>query len=40
MEEETLALVDEALSVYPEPLETWTVVSRLLYECERRLGVL
>jgi rRNA small subunit pseudouridine methyltransferase Nep1 len=40
MEEETLALVDESLSVYPEPLEAWTVVSRLLYECERGLGVL
>jgi len=40
MGEETLALVDEALSVYPEPLEAWTVVSRLLYECERRLDVL
>ncbi len=40
MDEETLALADEALSVYPEPLEAWTVVSRLLYECERRLGLL
>jgi len=40
MEGETLALADEALSVYPEPLEAWTVVSRLLYECERRLGLL
>ena len=40
MESETLALADEALSVYPEPLEAWTVVSRLLYECERRLGLL
>ena len=40
MEEETLALADEALSVYPEPLEAWTVVSRLLYECERRLDLL
>ncbi|NIN66370.1 MAG: 16S rRNA methyltransferase, partial [Anaerolineae bacterium] len=29
MEEETLALADEALSVYAEPLEAWTVVSRL-----------
>ena len=40
MDEETLAFADEALSVYPEPLEAWTVVSRLLYECERRLGLL
>jgi rRNA small subunit pseudouridine methyltransferase Nep1 len=40
MEEEILTLADEALSVYREPLEAWTVVSRLLYECERRLGVL
>ncbi len=40
MEEETLALADEALSVYAEPLEAWTVVSRLLYECEGRLGLL
>jgi len=40
MDEETLALADEALSVYPDPLEAWTVVSRLLYECERRLGLL
>jgi len=40
MEAETLALADETLSVYPDPLEAWTVVSRLLYECERRLGLL
>ncbi len=40
MDEETLALADEALSVYREPLEAWTVVSRLLYACEMRLGVL
>ena len=40
LEAETLALADETLSVYPDPLEAWTVVSRLLYECERRLGLL
>ena len=38
MAEETLALADEAISVYPEPLEAWVVTSRLIYEYEKALG--
>jgi len=38
MTEETLALADEAISIYPEPLETWVVTSRLIYEYEKALG--
>ncbi|MBN2335984.1 16S rRNA methyltransferase [Candidatus Bathyarchaeota archaeon] len=36
----TLALADLKVSVYPESLETWTVVSRLLHACELELGLL
>ena len=35
MSEETLALADEAISIYPEPLEAWVVTSRLIYEYEK-----
>jgi len=35
--EGTLALADEAVSIHPEPLETWVVTSRLIYEYERAL---
>jgi len=37
MEAETLALSDEALSIYPEALEAWVVTSRLIYEFEKAL---
>lgn len=37
---ETLSLADEAASIYPTPLESWTVTSRLIYECERSLELL
>jgi len=37
MGEGTLALADEAVSIHPEPLETWVVTSRLVYEYERAL---
>ena len=30
--------VDEAVSIHPEPLETWVVTSRLVYEYEKALG--
>jgi len=36
--ERTLALADEAVSIHPEPLETWVVTSRLVYEYEKALG--
>jgi rRNA small subunit pseudouridine methyltransferase Nep1 len=36
--ERTLALADEAVSIHSEPLETWVVTSRLIYEYERALG--
>lgn len=35
MEDETLYLADEAVSIYPEALEAWVVTSRLIYEFER-----
>lgn len=35
LEGETLALVDEAVSIYPEVLDAWVVTSRLIYEFER-----
>jgi len=35
MEEKTLSLADEALSIYPKALEAWVVTSRLIYEFER-----
>jgi len=38
MEEETLSLADEAVSIYPEALEAWVVTSRLIYEFERALA--
>jgi rRNA small subunit pseudouridine methyltransferase Nep1 len=38
MAEETLALADEAISIYTEPLEAWVVTSRLIYEYEKALG--
>jgi rRNA small subunit pseudouridine methyltransferase Nep1 len=36
---ETLSLSDEALSVYHESLEAWTVVSRILYAVEKASGI-
>jgi rRNA small subunit pseudouridine methyltransferase Nep1 len=38
MAEETLALADDVISIYPEPLEAWVVTSRLIYEYEKALG--
>ena len=38
MEDETLSLADEAVSIYHEPLEAWVVTSRLIYEFERASG--
>jgi len=35
----TTSVADLQMSVYPEPLETWTVTSRVLYETERGSGV-
>jgi rRNA small subunit pseudouridine methyltransferase Nep1 len=39
MSDETLAVADQRLSVYPGSLEACTVTSRLLYEVERYSGV-
>jgi len=39
MEEETLSLADEAVSIYPEALDAWVVTSRLIYEFERAVGL-
>jgi rRNA small subunit pseudouridine methyltransferase Nep1 len=33
----TLTLANEVISIYPEPLEAWVVVSRLIYEFEKSL---
>jgi len=38
MKPETLSLADKAVSIHPDPLETWVVTSRLIYEFERALG--
>jgi len=38
MKPETLSLADKAVSIHSEPLETWVVTSRLIYEFERALG--
>ena len=35
MSSEVLDLADEVYSVYPEPLEAWTVTSRMIYEYEK-----
>ncbi len=35
----TLKLADETVCVDPEMLETWTMVSRVVYECERALSL-
>ncbi|MCW4050648.1 MAG: 16S rRNA methyltransferase [Candidatus Bathyarchaeota archaeon] len=40
MSEDVLALTDEVVSVYPEPLESWIVLSRVIYSMERASGVL
>ena len=37
MSEETLSLADIIVSIHPEPLEAWTVTSRLIYEFEKAL---
>ena len=39
MEDATLSLADDVYSVYPEPLEAWTVTSRLIYEYEKTVGL-
>ena len=38
MRDETLSLVDRAVSIHPTTLETWVVTSRLIYEYERSLA--
>ncbi len=37
MDDETLSLADEAVSIYHEPLEAWVITSRLIYEFERAI---
>jgi rRNA small subunit pseudouridine methyltransferase Nep1 len=37
LDEETLEQADEVYSVYPEPLEAWTVTSRIIYEYEKSI---
>ena len=37
MDEATLSQADEVYSVHPEPLEAWTVTSRIIYEYEKSL---
>ncbi len=39
MQSETLSHADEAVSIYDEALEAWTVTSRLVYEYEKASGV-
>jgi rRNA small subunit pseudouridine methyltransferase Nep1 len=40
MSEETATIIDEAYCVFQESLESWIIVSRLLYECEKKLKIL
>jgi len=37
--DETVALADEVISVDPETLETWTVVSRVIYDYEQAINL-
>lgn len=39
MERATLMEADEAVSIYPDPLEAWVVISRLIYEFEKASGI-
>ncbi|MCY0868844.1 MAG: 16S rRNA methyltransferase [Desulfurococcus sp.] len=39
-EEETLKYSTKCYSIYDEPLATWIVVSRIIAEAERKLGIL
>ena len=39
LSDEALNLSDKVLSVYPEPLEAWTVLSRTLCVVEKALGI-
>jgi len=38
--DETVRLADEVISVDPETLETWTVVSRVIYDYEQAINLL
>jgi len=40
MKDETLDLADKVYSVYPESLEAWTITSRIIYEFERKIGLI
>ncbi len=40
LSQETLSLSDEKVSIYPESLEAWVVLSRILYAVERASGIL
>ncbi|MBN1682313.1 16S rRNA methyltransferase, partial [Candidatus Bathyarchaeota archaeon] len=40
MNKEVLSIADETISIYPEPLETWVVTSRLIYEYEKTKGLM
>jgi rRNA pseudouridine-1189 N-methylase Emg1 (Nep1/Mra1 family) len=37
--DETVALADEVISVDPETLDTWTVVSRVIYDYEQAINL-
>ena len=39
MNENIISIADEITSIYPEPLETWVVTSRLIYEYEKTKGL-
>jgi len=40
MNNETLTIADEQISIYPEALEAWVVTSRLIYEFEQSIGLI
>lgn len=37
--EETLQVADRNVSIYPESLEAWVIVSRVIYEYEKAVGI-
>jgi len=38
MEDANIALANDVYSVHPEPLEAWTVTSRIIYEYEKSIA--
>ena len=39
MHQDTLRLAKKRFKIYKDPLEAWTVTSRLVYEYEKSIGI-